>query len=216
MLHIVIARTRHPVHTHATELTALATGLHARSIVVQLHIANLVATAVEHPCGTIVIKKQRRIMVEREFHFGPRAIFHIGGLVKVRLVRGIRRRQDIEKTIAVANARCPRALAISIIAVQVHLVVVGKRLVDIPHGTPLSQIRTLENRHARCKMHRGRHHVIRIVNADNRGVRTIDIHNRVIDRCGRNSPNRNQSSVGHTLEEPKTSHIRLLFNLKLP
>ena len=81
LLHIVIAGTSHLVHAHAAELAATASGFYAACVVVQLHIANLVATAVEHPDGSIVIEEQRRVVIEGQLHFAPRAGFDIGGFV---------------------------------------------------------------------------------------------------------------------------------------
>ncbi len=153
-------------------------------------------------------------MVERELHFGPLATFHIGGLVQMSFARRVRRGQHVEKSLVVADARCPGALTVGILAaiqillvivgkrlvgithsaptltvgvlaaIQVLLVVVGERLVGITHRAPLGQIRALENRHARRKMHGRRDHVISIVNTDNGRVRAIDIHDRVIDLNG--------------------------------
>ena len=185
LLHDIAALAGRLVHAHAAELTATATSLHAASVVVQLHVANLVATAVEHPHGAIVIKEQRRVMVERELHFGPLATFHIGGLVQMSFARRVRRGQHVEKSLVVADARCPGALTVGILAaIQILLVIVGKRLVGITHSAPLRQIRALENRHARRKVHGRRDHVISIVNTDNGRVRAIDIHDRVIDLNG--------------------------------
>ena len=47
LLHVVVAGAGHLVHAHAAELAALAAGLHAARIVIELHVANLVAAAVE-------------------------------------------------------------------------------------------------------------------------------------------------------------------------
>ena len=67
-------------------------------------------------------------------------------------------------------------------SIQIHIVVIGESLVGVAHRTPLGQIRALENRHARGEMHGSGHHVIGVVDADNRGVRTVDIHDRIVDR----------------------------------
>ena len=205
LLHIVVAGAGHLVDAHAANLATLAAGLYTARVVVQLHVANLVATAVEHPHGAIVIEEQRRVVVERELHFAPLAAFHVGGFVQMRLARRVRRCQHVEESLVVTDARSPRALAVGILAaIQVLLVVVGERLVGIAHRAPLGQIGALENGHARGKVHGRRHHVVSIVDTDNRGVRAIDVHDRVIDRNGTSNSGRNQ---GYASQELKASHF---------
>ena len=108
LLNIVISlRTRlsgHLVDTHAAEFATLAALFDAAGIVVQLHVADLVSAAVKNPGSTVVIEKQRRIVVKRKMNFGPRAIFHIGSLVKVGRHCRIRRSQYIEIAIPITDA----------------------------------------------------------------------------------------------------------------
>ena len=106
LLHNVatIAFSRYAVNAHTAECTALAARLHARSIVVQLHIADFVSAAIKNPCRSVIIKEQRRVMVKRQMNFGPWAIFHIGSLVKVGRHCRIRRSQHIEIAIPITDA----------------------------------------------------------------------------------------------------------------
>ena len=124
------------------------------------------------------------------------------------------RSQNVEETLVITDARRPGTLTISIGIVQVHVVIIDERLVGIPHRTPLRKVRALENRHTRRKMHGRCHHIICIIDADNRRVRAIDVQNRVIDRHGKtvhNSCRQNRKS-GIFCHFTKQSHKRLLSN----
>ena len=98
--------------SNAAELAALTASLHAACVVVQLHVANLVAAAVEHPNGAVVIEEEGRIVIERELHFAPLAAFHVGGFVQMRLACRVGRGQHVEESLVVTDARSPRALSL--------------------------------------------------------------------------------------------------------
>ena len=73
-----------------------------------------------------------------KLHFGPGAIFYIGGFVDMCLSGSVRGCQNVEVTLVVTDAGCPRTLGLGAFpVVEILFVIIDEGLVGIAYRAPL-------------------------------------------------------------------------------